>query len=65
MNEEQRDEHNRAAVAWLIDRHGPEIWDRVRSMMLERAESFPDRDRNVKWVVDISASGEIILDVQP
>jgi hypothetical protein len=50
----------------LADKHGPEILERIRTMILKRAESFPDRDRHVVWIINVSEDGrDITLDVRP
>jgi len=64
MNEE-RDRWNRDQFRKLVDKHGPEILPRIRSMILERAKSFPDRDRKVKWVFRVGTDGTLSLEVHP
>ncbi len=50
----------------ILDQHGPEVLTRVGDLIRERAETFPDRSRKVKWLIGISRDGSrITLDVQP
>lgn len=65
MDRAEQDAHNRAEIIKFRDKHGVKALERVREMMLERAESFPDRDRSVKWIIDVAPDGEISLDVRP
>lgn len=66
MDQTAADERNRAALQKVYDRYGPGMLEKVRALILERAESFPDRDRPVKWTIRIDpATREITLDVRP
>lgn len=61
----QREERNMMELRKFRDKHGDAALERVRELMLKKAESFPDRDRCVVWLIDVSPSGEITLDVRP
>lgn len=66
MDRAEQDAHNRSEMIKFIGKHGVKALERIREMMLERAESFPDRDRAVVWVIDVSQDGrDITLDVRP
>jgi hypothetical protein len=65
MDKAQQEQHNRTELRAFAQKYGVEALERVRAMMLERAESFPDRDRDVVWIIEVDASGEITLDVRP
>jgi len=65
MNAEVQ-QRNMDQLRKLVKKHGPEILPRIKEMILERAESFPDRDRHVVWIIKVSNDGRgIALDVRP
>ncbi len=65
MNQQQAKTHNLTQLRAFRDKHGEAALERLRSLILKRAESFPDRTRPVVWEISVDDSGEILLDVRP
>ncbi len=65
MNQQQAETHNLTQFRAFRDKHGEAALERLRSLILKRAESFPDRSRTVAWEISVDNAGEIHLDVRP
>lgn len=66
MDKQQAERSNLDQLQKLADKHGPEILVRLGDMIRERGESFPDKTRSVKWIINVSPDGsQITLDVRP
>lgn len=65
MNQRQAEDRNLEQLRAFRDKHGDAALERLRSLILKRAESFPDRSRAVVWCISVDDAGEITLDVRP
>lgn len=57
---------NKDELRKILDKYGPGALEQIKALILERAETFPDRNRAVKWMFRITDDGQVQLtDVQP
>jgi hypothetical protein len=55
-----------AKLRAVAELYGPDALEDMLRQVRKRAESFPDRERQVKWVFEFTADGRPVLtDVQP
>jgi hypothetical protein len=55
-----------AKLRAVAELYGTDALEDMLRQVRERAESFPDRERPVKWVFEFTADGRPVLtDVQP